>query len=349
VKAVPAGIFASRDDPDARVSRVPTRVRVLAGGALGGAALLAITAAIALPSVSPVTRDAATAAPAPTPGQKQHTLVPVAKRTLAAQTESDASIRRFTGRVGPDLSAALTAAGVPERQGREYVALLGKAIQLSQGLSVDDRFDLVVQRAPDGSYGQLLYAGMDRIARADVELMKWTDGKSVIWVNADGVGGDGSQAMRTPVNGRVSSGFGERFHPILGYERFHAGLDLAATAGTPIVAAADGKVVSAGWAGGYGRMVMIAHAAGIETKYGHMSRIAAYAGEVVHRGEVIGYVGSSGLSTGPHLHFEVTRNGRPVNPQSVKAIAGGPGQLEGAKLVQFQDQLRQILLVGGGA
>jgi murein DD-endopeptidase MepM/ murein hydrolase activator NlpD len=216
VKAVPAGIFASRDDPDARVSRVPTRVRVLAGGALGGAALLAITAAIALPSVSPVTRDAATAAPAPTPGQKQHTLVAVAKRTLAAQTESDASIRRFTGRVGPDLSAALTAAGVPERQGREYVALLGKAIQLSQGLSVDDRFDLVVQRAPDGSYGQLLYAGMDRIARADVELMKWTDGKSVIWVNADGVGGDGSQAMKMPVNGRVSSGFGERFHPILG-------------------------------------------------------------------------------------------------------------------------------------
>jgi murein DD-endopeptidase MepM/ murein hydrolase activator NlpD len=94
---------------------------------------------------------------------------------------------------------------------------------------------------------------------------------------------------------------------------------------------------------------MIAHAAGIETKYGHMSRIAAYAGEVVHRGEVIGYVGSSGLSTGPHLHFEVTKNGRPVDPQSVKAIAGAPGQLEGAKLVAFQDQLRQILLAGGGA
>jgi murein DD-endopeptidase MepM/ murein hydrolase activator NlpD len=193
----------------------------------------------------------------------------------------------------------------------------------------------------------LLYAGMDRVARADVELMKWTDGKHVIWVNADGVGGEGSQSMSMPVNGRLTSGFGERFHPILGYERFHAGLDLAAAAGTPIVAAADGKVVSAGWTGGYGQAVEIAHAGAIETLYGHMSRIAAYSGETVHRGQVIGYVGSTGLSTGPHLHFQVMKNGRPVNPLSVKSIAGGPGQLEGAQLVQFQDQLRTLLLVSG--
>jgi murein DD-endopeptidase MepM/ murein hydrolase activator NlpD len=187
---------------------------------------------------------------------------------------------------------------------------------------------------------------MDRIARADVELMKWTDGKQIIWVNADGVGGDGNQSMEMPVNGRQTSGFGNRFHPILGYERFHAGLDLAATAGTPIVAAADGKVVSAGWAGGYGRAVAIVHAGGIETKYGHMSRIAAYAGEFVHRGDVIGYVGSSGLSTGPHLHFEVRKNGRPVNPMSVASIGGGPGVLQGQKLTAFHDQLRKLLLAG---
>ena len=104
--------------------------------------------------------------------------------------------------------------------------------------------------------------------------------------------------------------------------------------------------MSAGWAGGYGRAVAIVHAGGIETKYGHMSRIAAYAGEVVHRGEVIGYVGSSGLSTGPHLHFEVIRNGRPVNPLSVKEIAGGPGELEGEKLIAFQNELRKLLLAG---
>ncbi|HEX5237041.1 MAG TPA: M23 family metallopeptidase, partial [Sphingomicrobium sp.] len=88
-----------------------------------------------------------------------------------------------------------------------------------------------------------------------------------------------------------------------------------------------------------------AHGSGLDTLYGHMSRLVAYAGETVRRGEVIGYVGSSGLSTGPHLHFEVTKDGRPVNPLTVK-MGGGAGQLEGAKLEAFQDELRKLLLVG---
>jgi murein DD-endopeptidase MepM/ murein hydrolase activator NlpD len=173
--------------------------------------------------------------------------------------------------------------------------------------------------------------------------MKWTDGRNVIWVNADGVGGESSDGIKMPVQGRVTSGFGNRFHPILGYERFHAGLDLAAAVGTPIVAAADGRVVSAGWAGGYGRAVEIQHVGGLETRYGHMSRIAAFPGEMVQRGAVIGYVGSTGLSTGPHLHFEVLRNGRPINPASAKLV-DGPGQLQGSQLTAFHNQLRKLLL-----
>jgi murein DD-endopeptidase MepM/ murein hydrolase activator NlpD len=235
---------------------------------------------------------------------------------------------------------------VPAAQGRDYVALLARAIPLANGLSVDDKFDLVLEREPDGSLGQLLYAGLDRVARADVELLKWTDGRHVIWVNADGVGGESQAGMELPVHGHLTSGFGERFHPILGYERFHAGVDLGAAWGTSIVAAADGRVVSAGWRGGYGRAVQIAHNGGLDTLYGHMSRIAAAPGEIVRRGEVIGYVGSSGLSTGPHLHFEVTKDGRPVNPLTVK-LGGGPAQLEGAKLQAFQDELRKLLLVQG--
>jgi murein DD-endopeptidase MepM/ murein hydrolase activator NlpD len=307
-------------------------------GAIVGSAAIAITAATALPPSATHARQEA--------APRKNSAAPLASAQPLPARDGDIAARRFTGRVGDNFTASLLAAGVPEAQGRQYIAVLGRAIQLANGLSVDDRFDLVLERLPDGRLGQLLYVGLDRIARADVELMKWTDGRNMIWVNGDGVGGDGSSTLGRPVNGRTTSPFGERFHPILGYMRFHKGVDLAAAAGTPIVAAADGRVLSAGWAGGYGRAVVIAHAGGVETRYGHMSRIAAYSGETVHRGEVIGYVGSSGLSTGPHLHFEVTRNGRPVNPATAKLTAG-PGHLEGEKLHAFQSELRGLLLAGG--
>jgi murein DD-endopeptidase MepM/ murein hydrolase activator NlpD len=326
---------------EARAGRLSKRARsfVLAGGI--GSAIVAITAATALPSHRPA--SARQVAGHAQPMLRAALSAPVAQAQTLPVHEEDIAARRFSGRVGDDLSRSLLAAGVPEVQGRQYVAVLGRAIQLANGLSVDDRFDLVLERLPDGRLGQLLYVGLDRVARADVELMKWTDGKQMIWVNADGVGGEDSSRMGLPVHGRLTSGFGERFHPILGYRRFHKGVDLAAAAGTPIVAAADGRVLSAGWSGGYGRAVVIAHAGGVETRYGHMSRLAASSGEIVHRGEVIGYVGSSGLSTGPHLHFEVTKNGRPVNPATARLIAG-PGHLEGEKLHQFDATLRGLLL-----
>jgi murein DD-endopeptidase MepM/ murein hydrolase activator NlpD len=314
------------------LSARPGRVRFRLAAAAGCSALAAIAASVVFTRALP-------ARPATVPVR----VASAAVRAVPLHPEAEMTSKRFTGRVGQNLTASLLAAGVPELQGRQYVGVLRRAIDLSHGLSVDDRFDLVLQRDSDGKLGQLLYIGLDRIARADVELLKWTDGKSMIWVNADGVGGEDSDSMRLPVQGRVSSRFGERFHPILGYVRFHAGIDLAASAGTPIVAAADGRVVGAGWHGGYGQQVEIAHGSGIETSYGHMSRIATRIGQVVRKGEVIGWVGSTGLSTGPHLHFEVTRNGRAVNPMTIK-LGGGPGHLEGARLVAFQNELRGVLL-----
>ena len=118
-----------------------------------------------------------------------------------------------------------------------------------------------------------------------------------------------------PLDGfRLTSGYGMRVHPILGGRRKHDGVDLASPIGTPVHATADGTVERASWFGGYGLCVEIDHGANLETRYGHMSRLAVAEGQFVHKGDVIGYVGSTGRSTGPHLHYEVRVDGKSVNP-----------------------------------
>jgi len=115
---------------------------------------------------------------------------------------------------------------------------------------------------------------------------------------------------------RLASGFGMRMHPILKIGKMHAGTDFAAHTGTPIYATGDGKVKLAGRSGGYGNVVIINHGYGYETLYGHMSKTKAKTGQNVKRGDIIGYVGSTGLSTGPHLHYEIHKDGKPIDPIS---------------------------------
>jgi len=118
-----------------------------------------------------------------------------------------------------------------------------------------------------------------------------------------------------PVIGSITSGFGMRRHPLLGgAPMFHTGIDISASYGTPVKAVAPGRVIFAGWYGGYGKLVILDHGGGISTLYAHLSRIVVNLEEQVSEGEVIGYVGSTGLSTGPHLHFEVRVNGEPKDP-----------------------------------
>jgi murein DD-endopeptidase MepM/ murein hydrolase activator NlpD len=128
---------------------------------------------------------------------------------------------------------------------------------------------------------------------------------------------------RNPLStGSTSSGYGLRTHPVLGGTRSHKGIDLAAPTGTPIYATADGTVGKAEWYSSYGMFVSIEHGADLETRYAHMSRIAVAAGERVRKGDVIGYVGSTGRSTGPHLHYEVRVAGQAVNPVPYMADSG---------------------------
>lgn len=124
----------------------------------------------------------------------------------------------------------------------------------------------------------------------------------------------GTGLLAYPSDAPTSSPFGWRIHPILGYRRFHAGLDFAASYGSTIRAADSGTVIFAGWYGGYGRAIIIDHGGGLTTLYGHTSAVYVSEGQKVERGQPIAAVGSTGLSTGPHLHFEVRRNGVPVNP-----------------------------------
>lgn len=126
----------------------------------------------------------------------------------------------------------------------------------------------------------------------------------------------GTGSLIWPVNGRITSPFGWRIHPILRKKKYHSGIDLAVPSGTPVKAADSGKVLISGWNGGYGYFVAIDHGKGISTAYGHNSRLLVKEGDIVIKGEVIAKSGSTGLSTGPHLHFEVRENGAPVNPLS---------------------------------
>jgi murein DD-endopeptidase MepM/ murein hydrolase activator NlpD len=126
--------------------------------------------------------------------------------------------------------------------------------------------------------------------------------------------GEAPGILGWPINGRVSSPFGYRIHPILGVRKLHTGIDINGSTGTPISASADGTVILSQTYGGYGRAVVIDHGGGMSTLYAHQSSIAVSVGEVVTRGEVIGYVGCTGSCTGPHLHFEVRLNGVPVDP-----------------------------------
>lgn len=149
--------------------------------------------------------------------------------------------------------------------------------------------------------------------------------------------------LRTPVNGaRISSGFGFRKHPILGYSKLHKGIDFAAPMGTPIFAAGNGTITFMGVHGGYGNFVSIKHNADYQTQYGHASKFnkKLRTGSKVKQGEVVAYVGSTGRSTGPHLHYEIIYRGKPINPASVKAVSGI--RLAGKELARFNATKAEI-------
>jgi murein DD-endopeptidase MepM/ murein hydrolase activator NlpD len=256
---------------------------------------------------------------------------------------------RIQGKVGSSLYRSARAAGAPAKAIEAYLRAIATKLSVSRDIGSDATFDMIIEhrRAETGEVevGQLMYAGLER-GKRKTQLLKWDIEGRTDWFEASGVG-ERRGTMLTPVNGRQSSGYGMRRHPILGYSRMHKGLDFAAPHGAPIYAASDGTVTYSGRNAGYGNYVRIKHAGGLATSYAHMSRIVARSGARVRQGQVIGYVGSTGLSTGPHLHYELYKNGVAVNPKSVKFTS--TAQLSGAELRQFKAKLSTLLAVRPGA
>ena len=272
------------------------------------------------------------------------------KRAFAAQVQAPAapvaaslpsSPLRIRGVAGDELYWSLRAAGANPQVAAEYLSALATEIDVGE-VGPADSFDLVL-----GTDHQLLYAGLRRVGQSSLQLVKWSANGRSEWIdaaNSDRPAPAESSGFIMPAQGPVTSYFGYRYHPILHFVRFHAGIDIGAGWGSPVVAAADGQVAAAGWSGGYGREVQIAHGGGITSLYGHMSEIVAQPGSFVHAGQVIGYVGSSGLSTGPHLHFEVRQGGQPVNPLAVRFASAPLVDTHLAEAVKAR--LKALLSVG---
>jgi murein DD-endopeptidase MepM/ murein hydrolase activator NlpD len=246
----------------------------------------------------------------------------VPKRAVSAEAPAAAPVEapafigpvRIRGRVGDGFYWSLRAAGASPQVAAQYLAAIATEIDVGD-VGPNDRFDMVL-----GANRDLLYAGLSRVAASGLQLVRWTANGRSEWISAADASRPSSSTsgLMMPAAGPITSYFGFRYHPILHFTRFHAGVDIGAGWGSPIVAAGDGRVIGAGWGGGYGREVEIAHGGGVISIYGHMSEIVAQPGSFVRAGQLIGYVGSSGLSTGPHLHFEVRQGGQPVNPLAVR-------------------------------
>jgi len=260
----------------------------------------------------------------------------------------DATPLRIQGLVGSSLYRSARAAGAPARVVESYIKALATRLSIGRDVGAAHSFDLIVeqQRAATGEtrLGDLLFAGIDQNGRK-VQLVRWQDEGKPTWFDAKGQS-ERRGFLGTPVAGRVSSSFGFRMHPLLGYLRMHKGIDIAAPYGSPVYAVLSGVVQGAGRSGGYGNFIKLAHLGNLGSGYGHLSRIAVSRGESVRQGQVIGYVGSTGLSTGPHLHWEVWRNGQAINPSSLSFAS--VAALSGESLRRFKARAAQLLAIRPG-
>jgi len=211
----------------------------------------------------------------------------------------------------------------------EFARLYGFQIDFQRDIWKNDSFQIIYEQFTNEDNvvvdtGEIIFANLN-LQDTDYQLYKFEYEENKIDYFDENGKSIRKTLMKTPINGaRLSSSYGKRKHPILGYTKMHTGTDFAAPKGTPIMASGDGKVIKAGWCGGGGNCVKIKHNSTYQTVYAHMSKFGRgiKKGVRVKQGQVIGYVGSTGMSTGPHLHYEVIKNGKKINSQKLKLPSG---------------------------
>lgn len=263
------------------------------------------------------------------------------------ESELETRLSAAAGTIESSLYGATNAAGVPDQVLFNLIRVLSYKIDFQRDLQPGDAFEILYEQefTKDGELarnGNVLYATL-LLSGREVPIYRFEDEDGIV----DYYSRDGESVrrllMRTPIDGaRISSRFGMRHHPVLGYGRMHRGIDFAAPTGTPIYAAGDGVIEIIGRQNGFGNYIRIRHSGGISTAYAHMSRFAKglSKGDRVAQGEIIGYVGSTGLATGPHLHYEILRNGSQINPLDLDLPTGR--KLEGSQLAAFRAQVEKI-------
>jgi len=272
---------------------------------------------------------------------------------LQAIRPIDSELVHAAGIIDGTLYEAALEANVPLNTLDNFMRVMGFSVDFQRQLRQGDAFELVYEKNTDRitgetlSVGNVLFVGMV-LSGKQLSYYRYQHQNGVVgWYDKNGKSAVRT-LMRTPVSGaRLASSYGMRKHPVTGYNKLHRGVDFAVPKGTPILAAGGGRVVRAGWNGSYGRYILIRHNNTYQTAYAHMSGIAKgiYSGAQIEQGQVIGYVGSTGRSTGPHLHYEILVNGRQVNPMTINLPTGeNLAEIELASFEEIQKNLNTYIL-----
>lgn len=262
--------------------------------------------------------------------------------------ELDKSLVRAGGVIQNSLFLSAAQAGIPTKTIIDLIRIFSYDVDFQREIQPGDSFEVYFERFSDDTgrilkEGSIYWATMTLSGKEiSVYRFKTADDGFTDYYDAKGRSVK-KTLMRTPIDGaRLTSGFGKRKHPTLGYNKMHRGVDFGARSGTPIMAAGNGVVEVAGRNGGYGNYVRIRHSGSYKTAYAHMKKFAkgVRKGSRVKQGQIIGYVGSTGRSTGPHLHYEVHQGGKQINPLSVKLPAGR--KLGGKMLSAFREHSKKL-------